>query len=186
MPDSLTNSQRTLLGFGASLLPTVLGLTIPGGLVQESVDLNAGSIFLATVPWTASIAAIVWLTSAAEHQPTWDPRAVFAGAVVILAVGAFLAPEFSPEFAVTAEQATQLEYYWLAENKDAVVHGGQVIAHNPKVALGVAVFGFVAFIVGVYAVLYGWALWLAGIVCGGYLGWLVHDATRPKQEQPTG
>lgn len=180
MLDSLTDGQRNLLALAAGLLPGGLGLAIPGGLVQESVSLDFADIFFATVPWTASIAAITWLALASDLEG-W---AMGGSAVAILLVGAAVAPIFGPEYKVAEDQATQAQYYWMSQNSDAIVQSAGPATRNPKVAFGAVVVGAGIFIAGVYAVLYGGALWFAGILCGAYLGWHLHLAFTVEPQLP--
>jgi hypothetical protein len=179
----LTDAQKALLGIGLGLVPAVLGLAIPGGVVREKVDLDFLEIVMATLPWTASIAAIVWFSKAAPDD--WHDLAKLGAVVGILGLGALIGVELIPEQAVvTEEQADQIPFYILAEQQGATVRGGVVIAHNPKVGLGIVLIGVAAFVTFVYATLYGVALWLAGLVCGAYLGWLLHKSfTDPGEVQ---
>jgi hypothetical protein len=177
MLESLTDAQRNLLALLAGVLPGILGLALPGGLVRESVSLDFADIFIATVPWTASVAAIGWLALASEFEG-WP---MLGSVVGILLVGALVAPIFGPEYKVAEDQATQAQYYWVSQNPDAIAHSAGPVGHNPKVALAAALVGIVIFIAGVYGILYGGALWFAGIVCGAYLGWQLHLAFTAKR-----
>ena len=89
--------------------------------------------------------------------------------------GAGLGGEFVPTQAgVTDQQGDQITYYVLAEQQGAVVRGGNVVAHNPKVGAAVVLGGIAVFLVGIYGVLYGFWLSVAGYACGMYLGMLLH------------
>lgn len=108
--------------------------------------------------------------------------------VAILVVGAMLAPLFGPEYHVAEDQTTEAQYYFVSQNSDAIVRSAGPAGHNPKAAAGAIAAGIVIFIVGVYAVLYGGALWFGGIVCGSYLGWMLHRAftAKPPQNETPG
>jgi hypothetical protein len=191
-PGSLTNEQKALVGIGVAFIPGILGLAIPGGLVADSVDIDLVDIVLATVPWTAAIAAITWFVLANEDSD--NPVALIGVPVAILAVGAFLGVELVPEqAAVTEKQAGDVQYYMFTEIQGgAAVKGGSVLAHNPKVGLGVVAAGIAAFIFFIYWILYGPALWIAGCACGIYIGWLLYKAftnptssEAPRPQDPT-
>jgi hypothetical protein len=172
--ENLTGPQKALGGLAIALVPPVCGLVLPGGLVGGSVSLDFSSILLATLPWCLSIAAIVWLWLA------WnEPDGAKLGAsAAILAIGAVLALATTPAFEISEEKADESVYYVAANgpSQAAVVQGGQVLSHNPR-ATGLAVaVGIAAFVAFAYALLYGLPLWLAGIVCGAYLGHLLHKA----------
>lgn len=174
-PARLTDAQKALVGFGLAVVPPALGLAIPGGVVRDTVELDPVDIFIATMPWTVSIAAIVWFLAVAPDN--WHDLAKLGIAVGILGLGAVIGVELVPEQAVvTEEQAGQIEYYFVAEQQGQALKGGATLAHNPRVGVGIVLFGLAAFVVGVYAALYGPALWVAGYVCGGYLGWLLHKS----------
>lgn len=184
-PASLTHPQKTLVGLGLPLLPAALGLTIPGGVVSDTVDLDFVSIFLATMPWTISIALMVWLLEVTEGH--WTGFAQLGAVVGILFVGAWLGVELVPEQAVvTAEQADTVEYFLIAEQQGSVSEGGVAVAHNPKVGAAIVIFGIAAFLIGVYASLYGFALWVAGLACGLYLGWLLYRSFSEPEAAETG
>lgn len=179
---SLTRPQKALLGTGIALIPSALGLALPGGLVGSSVSLEFDDIFIATLPWSASIAAITLLWLA------WDESegvklGVSAG---ILAVGAAFALITTPHFEVSAGKADDPIYYVAAHSPSqaAVVQGGRAISHNPRAAGLAAAVGIAAFVAFAYALLYGLPLWLAGIACGAYLGYLLHSALPASAEPP--
>ncbi len=174
-PARLTNDQKALFGFGAAVVPAILGLAIPGGLVKDRVDLDPVDIFVATVPWTASIALIVWFLQAAPDD--WNDLSKAAVAVAILGAGAAIGVELIPAQAVvTEQQADQIPFYILAEQQGATAKGGVTAAQNPKVTVVIVLLGIAVFLAFVYAILYGVALWFAGLVCGLYLGLLLHSS----------
>jgi hypothetical protein len=182
-PGSLTNEQKALVGIGVALIPGLFGLAIPGGLVADSVDIDLVDIVLATLPWTASIAAITWLVLAKDSD---NPLGLIVASIAILAVGAYLGVEFVPEqAAVTEAQASDTQYYVFTEiHGGALAKSGTVVAHNPRAAAGVVAAGIAAFIFFIYWILYGPALWIAGYGCGIYIGWLLYKAfTNPDAYQ---
>jgi len=178
----LTGPQKALLGTGFALIPPACGLAIPGGLVGGSVSLEFNDIFFATLPWSLSIAAIAWLWLAWNKSE----KVKLGASAAILAVGAAFALVMTPHFEVSAEKADDPIYYVAAHSHSqvAVVQGGRVISHNPRAAGLAAVVGVTVFIAFAYALLYGFPLWLAGIACGAYLGYLFHNALTASAKPP--
>ena len=148
-------------------IPAVFGLAIPGGRVGDAVDPELQAIFIATLPWTGSVALGAWLWIAgASYQPV-----TLAGVIAILALGALVAPTFQPEFADAAQHAGQAPHALLGDQKEAIEQIlGDAMRQDERVAVVVGVVALVWYVVAAYWVLYGPALWLAGIVCGIYLG----------------
>lgn len=162
----------SLLAFFAPFIPPALGLMIPGG-ATGNVELGLESITLRTLPWTGSIAAIVLMFL---HYPDAADGPKFAGALFILAAGAFLAFQLAPDFQLTASQAANPMYALLAEVRpDVAMRATQLAARNPEATLVAGAFGIVTAIAFAYALLYGPVLWAAGIACGGLIGWKVND-----------
>jgi hypothetical protein len=171
----ISNAQKALAGFAAGLIPAVFGLALPGGLVAKSVGLDLGSIFLATVPWTLSIALITFLMLRGAIKD--DARGLLAGAA-ILAVVAIIGVGAAPRTEVTTSQAAEVQNVWVAKNQPTIERVGVAASHSPKISFFAAVVGVVVFIVWAYSALYGLWLWLAGIACGVYLGHLAYTASR--------
>ena len=158
----LTKEQRALAVFFVGLVPAGFGVAIPGGLAHEQpVDLSFGAILLATVPWTGSVALIAYFVL------RWgDTREVVLGSLAVLVGGAFLAPSIGPQFEVQAAKADSVAYAFFSANPAATRNVTVAAEHNPKITATVLAFGVAIFIVAVYGLMYGFALWFAGIVAG--------------------
>lgn len=138
---------------------------------------------VATWPWTLAIAAIVALALAAPSD--WPEWGVPAAAVCILVVSAWLGAELAPgQAVVTKKQADAVQYVVLAEVQGGTLARGRVVPHNPKAGFVVLALGGAMFIASVYWVLYGPLLWLAGIACGAYIGYLIHASTASSAPSP--
>lgn len=178
----MTGPQKALAGALLAFVPPVLGLTLPGGLVGGSVSLEFDDIFLATLPWSLSVALIAWLWLAWEES---DGKK-FAASVAVLVVGAVLAlPLAKPDYEVSSNQADSPFYYVAATaGPSAIAQGGRVAAHNPRATFFVGAVGAAAFVLFAYAMLYGFPLWLAGLACGAYFGYLLYNGTASAKAPP--
>jgi hypothetical protein len=175
----VTKGQAALLTFFAGMLPALLGLAIPaGGVVHKSVALDYQSIFLATVPWTLAIAAAAVIGTVLRNSKAAPWLA--CGAVV---GSGLIAPSLAPQFNLAASKATGPLYAGLSQVgssvhvSDGVIYRGAALAaSHPQVSLGIALAGLALLTLFAYALLYGWALWAAGIVCGLFIAHLILEA----------
>jgi len=171
----VTGGQKSLAIAIVFLIPAIVGTTLPGGVVAQSTDLGFEDVLIAMWPWATSIALATWFV--ARNQDSDNHWGVLGGAAACIVGGAFLAFAFVPEFELTASQAAGAQYYLLAETRpDMVVRGGQVVAHSPKAAILVLVFGILATILFIYGTLYGPELWIAGVAAGAWAGMMLFDA----------
>ena len=177
LPPQLRPRSR-LVGLGLAIVPAVVTIQIPGGRVDENVELlDVGQIFIATAPWTASVALAVWLCIAAHH---YQPLTA-GGALLILAIGAVVASMLQSEFAVAAEQAGNTPGEVLGEDKEFFEQiFGDAIRQDPRRGLILFPIGALLYVVGAYWFLYGPALWLAGLLCGAFIGCALHDELSEK------
>jgi hypothetical protein len=168
------NPRKTLASFGIAVIPPIFGIAIPGGLVAQSVAPDPPSIFWATLPWTLSIAIATLFYS--TGSPFRSDAITFGGIGAILALGGYLGLALSPKYVVASSQAARPLYYLLVRNPQAVptLH---VAAHHAPMGAAALFLGIIVCLTCLtYGLLYGWALWLAGIVCGVWLGRLVTNA----------
>jgi hypothetical protein len=171
----LTGPQQALLLLLVGLIPPIFGLVLPGGLVADSVELDFPSILIATWPWTLSIGAIAWIVC--REPEGWSGWHFLGAAVGLLVAGAILGFAFTPEYTIALEQADDTEYYLLSELDSGKLAETATRVHGPPrfVALAVA-FGAVLIVTFLYGLLYGPALWFAGLACGIFLGWRLDKA----------